>query len=83
MGQLLNPLQGSIFVSKAVDQGPPKLLCQNLSPYFAKYDRYHAVLLSKQGIKLIFLYILDFEFVPYSYTSLSCFEVTSQHEVGG
>lgn len=83
MGQLLNPLQGSIFVSKAVAQDPPKLFCQKISPYFAKHDRYYAVTASTQGIKLMFHYRLDFEFAPRSYTSLSCFEVTSQDEVGG
>ena len=60
MGQLLNPLQGSIFVSKGVAQDSPKLYYQNLFPYFTKYDRYHAVLASTEGINLIFHYILDF-----------------------
>lgn len=64
MGQLLNPPQGILFVIKAVAQDPAKLYRQNLSPYFSKYDRYHAVLMSTPGIKLIFLYILNFEFAP-------------------
>lgn len=82
MGQLLNPLQGSIFVIKAVARDPPKLYRQNLSPYFSKYDRYHAVLMATRGIKLNFQYILNFEFAPWSYTRLCVWSCISARRWG-
>lgn len=57
MSRVLNSLQGTLLVSKVVAQDPSKLLCRKFSPYVAKYDdRYHSVLLSSQGIRLILHY---------------------------